>query len=549
MNSFVLNFRRAFARGWATLFAGTASAADWRVQRRTTRSDRDGNTLRRKRAFALSLNCTNWSSRVLIAILALAMGGTAVAGTYPASYIFRNNVYGAYGPLYVDSESAVCSVHLAYWNGTYPGSFCENVNAATYTIVVKSYPEQPVYVRNTYNVTRIYYCSGLSDVLNDNLTCAPPSPLTALDDKNAGYPNSCVGNPVNPGTGSKAQEEIDYVGQGAYPLVFKRFYNATTSSYYLYRFDRYQSGIPPSLPNGVQYGYIGNEGGVSALSGLAMAARIESMTAHWRTYYDRTIEYMPGTVITGATLARPEGKVYRYTTSGGLWSTDADIVGKLTWTTDAGGAPTGWQYANADDEVENYDATGRLVSIVNKSGLAHTLAYDASKRVSTVTDSFGHQPGFAYDGSNRISTLTDPAGDVYTYAYDAAGNLASVTYPDNTPGNSADNPKRIYLYNESANTSGANLPNALTGLTDENGTRFATWKYDTTGRAISSEHAGAAEKVTLAYDSPSAGQTTVSDYKDSATTANVSRTYGFSTVLGVVKKAPAPFVKTGFSLL
>ena len=29
-------------------------------------------------------------SRFLLAILALAMGETAVAGTYPASYVFRN---------------------------------------------------------------------------------------------------------------------------------------------------------------------------------------------------------------------------------------------------------------------------------------------------------------------------------------------------------------------------------------------------------------------------------------------------------------------------
>ena len=531
MNSFVLNFRRAFARGWATLFAGTASAADWRVQCRTTRSDRDGNTLRRKRAFALSLNWTNWSSRVLMTVFALAVGGSAVAGTYPASYggIARDWGYPPHPPNF-RNELEMCNAYVSIAFAPNFLAHCENPNSNTVDIYYDFYGDTRYW--GAKRVSRVYYCRYSDDTPNPyDLTCPMPASSTPLEEKNAGQPNSCVGNPINPGTGNKVQEETDYVGQGTYPLVFKRFYNKVTPSYFTYRYDHYQFGLPPTPSNAYAF-YTSSR---SMLVNYLPPIPIEPMATNWRTYYDRTVEYTPNPMQLGATLARPHGKVYFYTLSGGVWSTDADIVGKLTWTTDAGGAPTGWQYANADDEVENYDATGRLVSIVNKSGLAHTLAYDASKRVSTVADSFGHQLGFAYDGSNRISTLTDPAGDVYTYAYDAAGNLASVTYPDNTPGNSADNPKRIYLYNESANTSGANLPNALTGLTDENGSRFATWKYDTAGRAISSEHAGAAEKVTLAYDSPSAGQTTVSDYKDSATTANVSRTYGFSTVLGVVK--------------
>jgi YD repeat-containing protein len=49
---------------------------------------------------------------------------------------------------------------------------------------------------------------------------------------------------------------------------------------------------------------------------------------------------------------------------------------------------------------------------------------------------------------------------------------------------------------------------ALTGIVDENGVRFATWSYDSEGNAISSEHAGGVEKVTLAYQ---AGTTIATD--------------------------------------
>lgn len=58
----------------------------------------------------------------------------------------------------------------------------------------------------------------------------------------------------------------------------------------------------------------------------------------------------------------------------------------------------------------------------------------------------------------------------------------SVTYPDGS--------KRLYHYNEPANTANTNLPNALTGLTDENGTRLADYKYNYAGKALSTEHVG-----------------------------------------------------------
>ena len=60
-----------------------------------------------------------------------------------------------------------------------------------------------------------------------------------------------------------------------------------------------------------------------------------------------------------------------------------------------------------------------------------------------------------------------------------------------------------------------NFVHALTGITDENGVRFATWSYDGSGRANSSQHAGGAEAVTLYYGSFSAtaneGRTIVVD--------------------------------------
>ena len=47
-------------------------------------------------------------------------------------------------------------------------------------------------------------------------------------------------------------------------------------------------------------------------------------------------------------------------------------------------------------------------------------------------------------------------------------------------------------YNEPEHTGGANLPHALTGITDENGDRYATYQYQADGRAIATGHAGGA---------------------------------------------------------
>ncbi|WBI25779.1 hypothetical protein PALA23_02677 [Pseudomonas aeruginosa] len=79
--------------------------------------------------------------------------------------------------------------------------------------------------------------------------------------------------------------------------------------------------------------------------------------------------------------------------------------------------------------------------------------------------------------------------------------------------------EKDYHYENSQN------PRLLTGITDENGARYATWTYDDQGRAISSEHANGAEKVSLAYNDD--GSTTVTnEYGKQAT-------YRFQVIQGI----------------
>ena len=68
-------------------------------------------------------------------------------------------------------------------------------------------------------------------------------------------------------------------------------------------------------------------------------------------------------------------------------------------------------------------------------------------------------------------------------------DLASVAY--------ADGSSQHYLYNETDYVGGKKKPHFLTGIVDENGQRFATYRYNFDGFAIGTEHAGGVDKTTL----------------------------------------------------
>ncbi|MDC8445886.1 MAG: hypothetical protein LV471_08200, partial [Nitrosomonas sp.] len=186
---------------------------------------------------------------------------------------------------------------------------------------------------------------------------------------------------------------------------------------------------------------------------------------------------------------------------------------------------TGWLYVDRfNDRIERYDAAGKLVSVEDRSGLTHTLSYNAHGNLASVTDSFGRQLQFTHDIQGNFADLVDPSGSIYQLNYESTGNLTSIRYPD---GN-----KRIYHYNEPAYTSGINLPHALTGITDENGVRYATVTYDTKGRAIMTEHAGGVDRYQISYSGDGtapASTTTVTDPLGSQYTHN------FQTILGMAK--------------
>lgn len=241
--------------------------------------------------------------------------------------------------------------------------------------------------------------------------------------------------------------------------------------------------------------------------------------------------------------ARADGRVLQYLppASGDVYVGDADIADRLEIARDAGGANVGWNYHEAKtDAIERYDAAGKLVRIDFLGGQFVEFTYSTAATPIAIArkadlliqaaDKYGRTLQFFYDQAHRVARMVDVAGQDYFFAYDentaivtttavTGNNLTSITFPDGHT--------RRYHFNEPANTSGASLLTSLTGITDENASRFSTYKYDTQGRPISTEHAGGAQLTTFSYNAD--GSALVTD------SLGTSRTYGYSPILGVAK--------------
>ncbi|PWT74635.1 MAG: hypothetical protein C5B46_03705 [Proteobacteria bacterium] len=310
-------------------------------------------------------------------------------------------------------------------------------------------------------------------------TCVTASlPFQVADVEPGKAMGKCSGAACDAATGNKYHEETDYLGAGPFPLRFSRYFNSLSFDFWS-EFESVRGRIGPN----------------------------------WRSTYDRSLIPFAdaGTGSSFAAYARHDGARWLFAGLRSAWQPDADVTASLQ------ARSSGWTLRNADDEVEGYDSTGRLMSITNRAGLQQTMSYDATGHLTTVQDPFGRTLAFSYDWLGRIATMTDPAGGVYTYSYDDSSlfSLLSVTYPDGSV--------RGYVYDEPQYNL-ANLVYALTGVVDENGLRYATYSYDDQGRIAHTERAGGADGGTLSYAGP---RTSITDG------LGTTRQYDFQSLLGV----------------
>jgi YD repeat-containing protein len=105
-------------------------------------------------------------------------------------------------------------------------------------------------------------------------------------------------------------------------------------------------------------------------------------------------------------------------------------------------------------------------------------------------------------------------------------NLTSITFPGGA--------KRLYYYNEQSNTGSTDLPNTLTGIGDENNSRFETFQYDSVGRTTSNQLGSGVALYSATYSSLS---TVVTDPLSTAHTYGIQVTLGIANTTGITGSA------------
>ena len=281
--------------------------------------------------------------------------------------------------------------------------------------------------------------------LNRAAQCIGPHPQN-----NGGPPHCPAGNPIAISTGNKYQQEVDYQGSGPFPLMITRHYNSqfggwrfntqhhlsfTQQSVLFYR--RFPLIKPEPILHVRWHHANGKEHTFAARDGT------ENNLSWLGTYGG----YQPiqGTLETGFTI---EQEGYRY------------------------------HFAA--------EPRGQLTKIVSGQGHTHHYHYDNAGRLSRISTDSHQTLTFSYNEDDQITSIRTPDGHVYRYTYNSDKALTGVTFPGQTQA-------RTYHYEDTR------FPQHLTGITDEKGVRYATWRYDDQGRGILSEHGHQKERVTFDY--------------------------------------------------
>jgi YD repeat-containing protein len=316
----------------------------------------------------------------------------------------------------------------------------------------------------------------------------PPVDYDELDGcktNSASSPGTGMGNPIDCASGQKVQIDTDYQGAGADPLHYTRVYQSPPSD------------APANEPT----------------TGLPW------LNAGQPAFSRQTLS--DGAQLGIFTLGHQVKRVL-FSGGGGTWSANPymDTIGMDSATGGGGGVAY-------NGKVYRLNASGQTRATEKNGVQRYFYSYNDDGLVRKIRNRFGAFLRFAYNADNRLVRLTDQAGSTIRYTYDSHGNLRQVIYPDTTPDELSDNPRKRYRYEN------ADFPYHLTGIIDESGQQFARFEYDENGRGILSEHAEGAERVAISY--PEAGQAMVRFYRDSHTEAYREEVYTYGKFRGAYR--------------
>jgi len=357
-----------------------------------------------------------------------------------------------------------------------------------------NYDNQPGGGTSSYPILASQECPAQSTWVPGESACISNLDQTLAD---ASQPASCprgdlsVGNPIQPLRGVK--REIVPLGLAIGPLDVQLIYD-----------------------NGPMLQQSGN--GPSQLSTAVLGGKL------WRSTVHRGLVVQGGGM--SVQVGRPNGDVSGFERIGGVMVSQTGSGDRLVVGTSA---IQFWD--DALKLLETYDTAGVLTKVSAPSGATANFTYSDASTPTTIaptpgllisiTDHNGRKIEFRYEGPGRLKTIIDTDAGVTTLLYSAILNLSGITWSDGET--------RKFDY------SGTAYNWTLTGVIDESLNRYATFGYDASGRAISTEHGVNVDRYAVSY-----GQGPVklmTEQFDAARDA-VVRTLGWQAGTGVTLTRP-----------
>ncbi|NYZ69841.1 RHS repeat protein, partial [Endozoicomonas sp. SM1973] len=235
----------------------------------------------------------------------------------------------------------------------------------------------------------------------------------------------------------------------------------------------------------------------------------------WYFSFQRTLNVFKYNNDLVAHITRDSGQEIVLYQQDGTWQDD-DASGYQVKTLDDSGQ---YQLLTPSNATETYDNQGRLIKVEFPSQQAMELAYEDNK---IVISQGNISVNYHLNDKHQITSI-ESGSLVRNYQYDEQGRLSGTDF----------NGK----YKETYHYENGQFPVLLTGITNANNQRYATWEYDSKGRATVSKHAGDVDEFTFSY--PDENSTTVTNPLGKKTTYHFEEINGFRKVKSVEGHASA----------
>lgn len=376
--------------------------------------------------------------------------------------------------------------------------------------------------------------------------CPPDAP--ELQDGQCVEPEQkqCEFNPVVMGSGEKLQIENDVVfGTKVFPISIKRIYRSRRAEQAkTWQRKKIANNLSPEKAE--QQGWVKYTQKNGHTNRFSPVMLLKKRPSHKQVpiYGDQNWAYSNFHYLSarGAHGSETNAKVHYgdetevfSIASNNSFTSNKHLGNSLKKTGDKEGDDKYWQYKHHKGDTLYFNRDGMVTSVINSNGLVHRYKWQKSifanykENTLTISDDFGHNAIIKFDFYNTITSIQTSTGMLLTYQYDEFRNLTSLTKSISSSSGETSQLTKTYHYDD------LQFPYALTGITDENGVRYATWQYDDLGRVVKSAHANGINEGTISYE------------KDLTTTTNAlgkQTKYHYAKIAGTKRLSKVEGVQT-----